>query len=58
MQTILKALGYKDAARNELTVDGKFGNATKFAVMAFQVSHGGSGDGIVGEWTWKKLIGG
>ena len=38
-------------------VDGKFGNDTKTAVMAYQKKHGLTADGIVGLNTWKKILG-
>ena len=37
-------------------VDGKFGNNTKNAVIAFQKSHGLDADGIVGKMTWTELM--
>jgi peptidoglycan hydrolase-like protein with peptidoglycan-binding domain len=38
-------------------VDGKFGSATKQAVIAFQKASGiGPADGIVGNHTWEALI--
>jgi hypothetical protein len=37
-------------------VDGKFGNNTKNAVIAFQKSHGLDTDGIVGKMTWTELM--
>jgi len=50
LQTSLSALGYP------LTVDGKFGNRTRRAVMAFQKDRGLEIDGIVGPAT-RKVIG-
>ena len=40
-----------------VTVDGKFGNNTKNAVIAYQNEHGLVADGEVGINTWKKLLG-
>ena len=43
-----------------VTVDGKFGNDTKKAVIAYQKKCGFTGfdvDGIVGIKTWKKILG-
>lgn len=37
--------------------DGKFGNGTKNAVIAFQKAHGLAADGIIGQNTWRKLLG-
>lgn len=39
------------------TVDGKFGNNTEKAVIAYQKKHGLTADGKVGINTWKKLLG-
>lgn len=39
------------------TVDGKFGNNTKAAVIAYQKNHGLTADGCVGLNTWKKILG-
>ena len=40
-----------------VTVDGKFGNATKQAVIKYQKSLGLAADGVVGPKTWKKILG-
>jgi hypothetical protein len=39
------------------TGDGAFGEETRQAVIVFQENHSITGDGIVGENTWRKLIG-
>ena len=39
------------------TVDGIFGSGTKQAVINYQRSKGLSADGIVGQNTWRKLLG-
>lgn len=39
------------------TPDGKFGPATRAAVIAYQRSHGLTPDGIVGPKTWASLMG-
>ena len=39
------------------TADGIFGNGTKQAVINYQKSKGLSTDGIVGQNTWRKLLG-
>lgn len=39
------------------SVDGIFGEKTRAAVIAFQSSRGLSTDGIVGQNTWRKLLG-
>lgn len=38
-------------------IDGDFGNQTKNAVINWQSGNGLSADGIVGNMTWRKLIG-
>lgn len=38
-------------------IDGKFGNATKNAVLDFQKKYGLKVDGVVGLNTWKKILG-
>lgn len=37
--------------------DGDFGNGTESAVLAFQRRNNLDADGIIGEHTWKKLLG-
>ena len=51
VQERLNALGFNCGA-----IDGAFGEKTKAAVIAFQVSRGLSADGIVGQNTWRKLL--
>ena len=52
LQERLNALGF-----NCGKIDGKFGNNTYNAVRAFQNSKGLSDDGVVGQNTWRKLLG-
>ncbi|WP_326513762.1 GH25 family lysozyme [Clostridium intestinale] len=52
LQERLNALGF-----NCGTIDGIFGDKTRAAVIAFQASRGLSQDGIVGQNTWRKLLG-
>ncbi|MDP4146530.1 MAG: N-acetylmuramoyl-L-alanine amidase [Bacillota bacterium] len=40
-----------------VTADGMFGSETKQAVINFQRTHGFTMDGIIGENTWKALLG-
>ncbi len=41
----------------DLAIDGRFGQSTENAVLAFQRYYGLYQDGIVGESTWNRLIG-
>ena len=50
MQRRLKMWGYYSGS-----VDGKFGSATKKAVVAFQKKNGLTADGVVGKATYKAL---
>lgn len=52
VQERLNALGFNCGA-----ADGIFGEKTRVAVMVFQDSRGLSADGIVGQNTWRKLLG-
>ena len=54
LQEKLIALGYNCGSCG---ADGKFGADTKNAVMAFQKKYGLSADGVVGQNTWRKLLG-
>lgn len=40
-----------------ISADSIFGNQTKIAVQNFQARHGLSADGIIGQDTWRKLLG-
>jgi GH25 family lysozyme M1 (1,4-beta-N-acetylmuramidase) len=40
-----------------ITADGIFGEQTRQAVIQFQENHSLDGDGIVGQNTWRKLLG-
>lgn len=57
VQRILKDVGYKGKDGKPLTVDGVYGANTIYAVKAFQKKQGLTQDGIVGEDTWKPLLG-
>lgn len=50
LQERLHELGYDCGA-----VDGKFGDNTRRAVIAFQGAHGLKTDGVVGSQTWAEL---
>lgn len=51
LQSLLNTLGF-----GNLTIDGKFGQKTKDAVIIFQRNFWLNPDGIVGEATWNKLL--
>ena len=50
LQEDLKELGYDPGV-----IDGKFGQKTREAVMAFQLAYGLTADGIVGGVTWQEI---
>ena len=50
LQEILKEMGFDPGI-----VDGKFGQKTREAVMAFQAAFGLTADGIVGGVTWSEI---
>lgn len=52
VQERLNTLGFNCGA-----ADGIFGEKTRAAVMAFQSSRGLSADGVVGQNTWRNLLG-
>lgn len=54
LQEKLISLGYNCGSCG---ADGKFGADTKNAVIAYQKKSGLSADGIVGQNTWRKLLG-
>ena len=54
LQQLLNAAG----CTPQIEADGIFGSATQAAVMAYQVGHGLSVDGVVGPMTWAALEGG
>lgn len=55
LQRLLKGLGYNLGLVNPF--DGNFGSKTDTAVRSYQKSNGLTVDGIVGEKTWKSLLG-
>lgn len=50
LQEILKGMGFDPGV-----IDGKFGQKTREAVMAFQSAFGLTADGIVGGVTWQEI---
>lgn len=57
LQRILRAYDYVGSDGKLLAVDGSFGPGTEAAVKRFQKKRGSSScDGIVGKWTWGKLL--
>ena len=54
LQERLIVLGYSCGSSG---ADGKFGSGTESAVKKYQSVNGLSADGIVGQNTWKKLLG-
>jgi putative chitinase len=55
LQQQLNQLGVRDADGRRLVEDGKFGDNTREAVMAYQHAHGLKPDGIVGRATHGSL---
>ena len=60
LQRLLRQLEYVNAdGKTYITVDGSFGSNTEAAVKRYQKNRGAKNpDGIVGEWTWNKLLNG
>ena len=60
LQRLLRQLQYVNAdGKTYITVDGSFGSNTEAAVKRYQKNRGAKNpDGIVGEWTWNKLLNG
>lgn len=56
LQTLLKALGFKNKAGRDLTIDSDFGQNTDYAVKLFQRTVDLTPDGIVGAKTWDRLL--
>ena len=57
MQRMLAATGHMDPA-NQANFDGQFGSGTESALKKFQSANGLGADGICGQNTWTKLLGG
>lgn len=60
LQRLLRQLQYVNLdGKTLLIVDGSFGSNTEAAVKRYQKNRGAKNpDGIVGEWTWNKLLNG
>ncbi|MDR1687598.1 MAG: peptidoglycan-binding protein [Clostridiales bacterium] len=56
IQSCLNNISARYPAIGKLAEDGRFGNGTKNAVVAFQRIFGLTQDGIVGRQTWNKII--
>lgn len=58
LQRLLRQLEYVNSdGRTYIIVDGSFGSNTEAAVKRYQKNCGARNpDGIVGEWTWNKLL--
>lgn len=57
VQLILRALDYVGSDGKLLVVDGSFGPGTEAAVKRYQKKRGSTTcDGVVGAWTWGKLL--
>lgn len=57
VQRILRELDYVGSDGKLLVVDGSFGPGTEAAVKRYQKKRGSTTcDGIVGAWTWAKLL--
>ena len=58
LQRLLRQLEYVNSdGKTYITVDGSFGSNTEAAVKRYQKNRGAKNpDGIVGEWTWNKLL--
>ena len=55
LQQSLNRLGVRDASGNRLAEDGKFGDNTREAVLAFQNQQGLKEDGLVGRQTLGRI---
>ncbi|MGM9643007.1 MAG: peptidoglycan-binding protein [Eubacteriales bacterium] len=56
LQRLLNALGFTDAGGKALAVDGSFGNATLYALKAYQTANKLEVDGYCGKQTWTSLL--
>lgn len=56
LQSLLNGYGFTDANEKVLVVDGSFGNATLYALKAYQTAKGLEVDGYCGKQTWTSLL--
>lgn len=56
LQRLLREFNYRGANSKTISIDGKFGSNTLFAVKQYQKDHNISQDGIVGKTTWTKIL--
>lgn len=56
LQSLLNGYGFTDANEKALAVDGSFGNATCYALKAYQTVKKLEVDGICGKNTWASLL--
>lgn len=56
LQALLNGYGFTDANEKALAVDGSFGNATCYALKAYQTVKKLEVDGICGKNTWTSLL--
>ena len=56
LQSLLNGYGFTDANEKALAVDGSFGNATTYALKAYQTVKKLEVDGICGKNTWTSLL--
>lgn len=56
LQALLNGYGFTDANEKALAVDGSFGNATCYALKAYQTFKKLEVDGICGKNTWTSLL--
>lgn len=58
LQRMLRSLKYTNInGKSLISIDGSFGSNTEEAVKRYQKNRGAKNpDGIVGSWTWEKLL--
>lgn len=56
LQALLNGYGFTDANEKALALDGSFGNATLYALKAYQTAKGLEVDGYCGAATWTSLL--